>query len=254
MKVISPDPMPKIFVDFDVAEKIKLFAKNMTKRGMILCDCVMSSDGVIEIVNCFLPEQTVDYVKNECKYEEINPYIGYKDDENYGTVYCQCMIRNNLQKTRDEFNKTDFNYFAGLCEVSDWIIIGEVCKDDSVDYPLTLWYYDIDRQYAYGFLSPGEKGAGYDGNWKVGYSSYISEEDVKREIKNNCKEKSYSYGSYGSYSNKTNNSSYYGGKGGTYSSTNTVKKQEKSELNKNDPDIFSLVSESSDEKENKENT
>jgi len=40
--------------------------------------------GTVQVIEANIVEQTVDYPKNSSKYEEINQYIGYREDKNYG--------------------------------------------------------------------------------------------------------------------------------------------------------------------------
>ena len=76
----------------------------LTQRATIVCDCIVDDvAGTVQVIEANLVEQTVDYLKNSSKYEEINQYIGYREDKNYGTIFAQCMIRNTLGAAHDAF-------------------------------------------------------------------------------------------------------------------------------------------------------
>lgn len=250
MKFLIENKVPKIKVDESVLDKLRKYANNMTKRATIACDCVLDSKNDIEIIEAFIPPQTWDYTKNTSKYEEINPFTGYKEDKQYGTVYCQCLIRNNLNKTSDQFDQKDFDYFLGLTEVTDWLIVGEICKSDSSSKDfLTLWYIDIENSICYGYNAHGTTlDTGFDSHWEVETYEYFTDEQINKEISSSCKDKVYSGslysgGSYsGGYSGGYSQSGYSGNYAGAgYGYKTDTKPLKKSELNEKDPDLFSLV-------------
>ena len=69
MKILDGATRPKIFVDDYVFDKLSKYARAMTQRATIICDCVVDKDGNVELFDANLIEQTVDYIKNSSKYE-----------------------------------------------------------------------------------------------------------------------------------------------------------------------------------------
>ena len=219
MKILDGATRPKIFVDDYVFDKLSKYAKAMTQRATIICDCIV--DGAI---------------KNSSKYEEISKYIGYRVDKKYGTIYSQCMIRNTLSSNHDAFDGKDFSYFEKLCEVTDWLIVGEITKETSGRPSLHLWYLDLENRIAYGYCDPsGAVKDGFDATWEACSADYYEYDKILEEVRKFCKSKPTSYSSY------SNNygTSKYGGT--TYYSSTPATPPPKSELNKTDPDISKIV-------------
>ena len=237
MKILDGVTRPKIFVDDYVFDKLSKYAKAMTQRATIICDCIVDgASGNVEIFDANLVEQTVDYIKNSSKYEEISKYIGYRVDKKYGTIYSQCMIRNTLSSDHDAFDGKDFSYFEKLCEVTDWLIVGEITKETSGRPSLHLWYLDLENRIAYGYCDPsGAVKDGFDATWEACSADYYEYDKILEEVRSLCKSKPTSYGSY------SNNygTSKYGGT--TYYSSTPATPPPKSELNKTDPDISKIV-------------
>lgn len=235
MKFLSNFVSPDIKITPDALEKLALYAKNMTKRGTILVDCAVDqSEDSILLVEPFLVPQVVDYTKNSTKYEEVAEYIGYKESKEYGTVYCQCMIRNSISNIGDDFTEKDFEYFERLCDASDWLIVGEITKPtNDKPYNLTLWFLNLETRVAIGYSSPSAK-TQLDYSWSIGYNVDVDEKELKAEISEMCKEKTYG----SSYSNS------YGNQGSSYEKNyqkTDTHKVEKSKLNKEDPDLSKIV-------------
>ena len=218
-------------------DKLSKYAKAMTQRATIICDCIVDgASGNVEIFDANLVEQTVDYIKNSSKYEEISKYIGYRVDKKYGTIYSQCMIRNTLSSNHDAFDGKDFSYFEKLCEVTDWLIVGEITKETSGRPSLHLWYLDLENRIAYGYCDPsGAVKDGFDATWEACSADYYEYDKILEEVRKFCKSKPTSYSSY------SNNygTSKYGGT--TYYSSTPATPPPKSELNKTDPDISKIV-------------
>lgn len=237
MKILDGATRPKIFVDDYVFDKLSKYAKAMTQRATIICDCIVDgASGNVEIFDANLVEQTVDYIKNSSKYEEISKYIGYRVDKKYGTIYSQCMIRNTLSSNHDAFDGKDFSYFEKLCEVTDWLIVGEITKETSGRPSLHLWYLDLENRIAYGYCDPsGAVKDGFDATWEACSADYYEYDKILEEVRSLCKSKPTSYGSC------SNNygTSKYGGT--TYCSSTPATPPPKSELNKTDPDISKIV-------------
>lgn len=237
MKILDGATRPKIFVDDYVFDKLSKYAKVMTQRATIICDCIVDgASGNVEIFDANLVEQTVDYIKNSSKYEEISKYIGYRVDKKYGTIYSQCMIRNTLSSNHDAFDGKDFSYFEKLCEVTDWLIVGEITKETSGRPSLHLWYLDLENRIAYGYCDPsGAVKDGFDATWETCSADYYEYDKILEEVRSLCKSKPTSYSSY------SNNygTSKYGGT--TYYSSTPATPPPKSELNKTDPDISKIV-------------
>lgn len=125
MKILDGATRPKIFVDDYVFDKLSKYAKAMTQRATIICDCIVDgASGNVEIFDANLVEQTVDYIKNSSKYEEISKYIGYRVDKKYGTIYSQCMIRNTLTIASNkifaviDFTNDIITYLTPLCQAN----------------------------------------------------------------------------------------------------------------------------------------
>lgn len=237
MKILDGATRHKIFVDDYVFDKLSKYAKAMTQRATIICDCIVDgASGNVEIFDANLVEQTVDYIKNSSKYEEISKYIGYRVDKKYGTIYSQCMIRNTLSSNHDAFDGKDFSYFEKLCEVTDWLIVGEITKETSGRPSLHLWYLDLENRIAYGYCDPsGAVKDGFDATWEACSADYYEYDKILEEVRKFCKSKPTSYSSY------SNNygTSKYGGT--TYYSSTPATPPPKSELNKTDPDISKIV-------------
>ena len=210
----------------------------MTQRATIICDCVVDKDGNVELFDANLIEQTVDYIKNSSKYEEFNKYIGYRVDKKYGTIYTQCMIRNTLGSTHDAFDDKDFSYFEKLCEVTDWLIVGEITKEPNGKASLHLWYLDLENRIAFGYCDPGTVKDGFDASWEPCSADYYDYNAILEEVRKNCKSKTTSYSNYNAYGNNYGTSKYGGT---TYYSSTPATPPPKSELNKTDPDISKIV-------------
>ena len=233
MKILDGATRPKIFVD----DKLSKYARAMTQRATIICDCVVDKDGNVELFDANLIEQTVDYIKNSSKYEEFNKYIGYRVDKKYGTIYTQCMIRNTLGSTHDAFDDKDFSYFEKLCEVTDWLIVGEITKEPNGKASLHLWYLDLENRIAFGYCDPGTVKDGFDASWEPCSADYYDYNAILEEVRKNCKSKTTSYSNYNAYGNNYGTSKY----GGTTYSSTPATPPPKSELNKTDPDISKIV-------------
>ena len=229
MKILDGATRPKIFVDDYVFDKLS--------RATIICDCVVDKDGNVELFDANLIEQTVDYIKNSSKYEEFNKYIGYRVDKKYGTIYTQCMIRNTLGSTHDAFDDKDFSYFEKLCEVTDWLIVGEITKEPNGKASLHLWYLDLENRIAFGYCDPGTVKDGFDASWEPCSADYYDYNAILEEVRKNCKSKTTSYSNYNAYGNNYGTSKY----GGTTYSSTPATPPPKSELNKTDPDISKIV-------------
>ena len=236
MKTLELD-FPKIKIDIAVLAKLEAYANNMNKRGLILCDCKIDTKTTdITIIDCFLVSQTWDYSKNAQKYEEINEYVGYTQDKSGDFIFTQCFVRVELSKNSSIVDG-DFKYFESLCDVTDFLIVGDITQETK-DKPstLTLYYLDLEHRVAMSYCSPYSDRSGYDRAWEFSFGP-VSNDEIKEEIKEFCKDKTYgTYGTYGGYGNY-NNQSYQK----TLSEAENVK-VEKSELNKTDPEISSLVS------------
>lgn len=235
MKILSGASHPSVYVDDTVFDKLSKYALALTQRATIICDCIVDDvAGTVQVIEANLVEQTVDYLKNSSKYEEINQYIGYREDKNYGTIFAQCMIRNTLGAAHDAFEEKDFTYFEKLCEVTDWLLVGEITKpSDGSEASLHLWYMDLENRIAYGYSDPGIKSVdGFDGQWKRSSYGYYDQKEIESEVKRFCKTKTSTYGG----------TTYYGT--GGYSSHNystPATPPAKSKLNKDDPDISKIV-------------
>lgn len=237
MKVLELD-FPKIKIDVGVMARLEMYAKTMKKRGLIIGDCVIGKNSdEYTITNVYVPKQTWDYTKNAQKYEEVHEEIGYYNTEDGGFAYVQCMIRVELSKN-SSITDEDFKYFESLCDVSDFLIVGDITQPDKDKAAiLTLYYLDLEHRVAVSYGSPYQDKGTHDKQWELSFGT-VSEKEIKDEIQENCSDKKYSYSSnngYGSYGN-------YGGSGYYNNTQKTEVKVEKSELNKKDPSINSLVS------------
>jgi len=146
------------------------------------------------------------------------------------------MIRNTLSSNHDAFDGKDFSYFEKLCEVTDWLIVGEITKETSGRPSLHLWYLDLENRIAYGYCDPsGAVKDGFDATWEACSADYYEYDKILEEVRKFCKSKPTSYSSY------SNNygTSKYGGT--TYYSSTPATPPPKSELNKTDPDISKIV-------------
>lgn len=237
MKILELN-FPKIKVSIECLARLEAYAKNMKKRGLILCDCkIDEKTDEITIVEAHLVPQTWDYSKNAQKYEEINDYIGYSKDENGDFIYTQCMIRVELSKN-SSITDEDFKYFESICEAEDFLIVGDITQGDKTkSSTLTLYYMDLEHRVAMCYGSPYEDSTNFDKKWEFSFGS-VPDSEINAEIREMCQDKKYGYSSnygynYGNYNtqNKVNNAT-----------EKKEEKVEKSELNKTDPEISSLVS------------
>lgn len=82
MKILSGASHPAVYVDDTVFDKLSKYALALTQRATIVCDCIVDDvAGTVQVIEANIVEQTVDYLKNSSKYEEINQYIGYREDK-----------------------------------------------------------------------------------------------------------------------------------------------------------------------------